>query len=72
MSYLRITIPQSDGGQRSGVRKFPESTKLEDVHSHAWKLATEALGRSPIADVTVKEVAANAAAAVALILGEQN
>ncbi len=70
--YIRITILLSDGGHRSGVRKFPESTNLEEIRSHAWKLAAEALGRNTIADVTVAEVPADDPAVVTLILGEQN
>jgi hypothetical protein len=71
MPYVRITIHLRDGSTRSGARKFPEPTKLEDIRMHSFHLAADALGRDAIHDVTVIELPADDPAVVALILGKQ-
>jgi hypothetical protein len=68
MGYVRIIIRLIDGGLRSGIRKFPEPMKLEDIRNHAWQLAAEVLGRGAIEDITISEVAADDRGVVAMIL----
>jgi hypothetical protein len=71
MGYVRIVIRLLNGGQRSGIRQFPEPMILEDIRSHAWQLAGEALGRGAIEQVIVTEVPTTDPEVVALIMGLQ-
>lgn len=70
MPYVRIIIHLRGGNTRSGVRRFPDPIILEDIRMHSLHLAAEALGRSEIEYVTVKELPADDPAVVALICGE--
>src|SRR3981081_4489147 len=72
MGYVRITIQLIKGGKRSGVRKFSDPMITEDIRKHAFHLASEVLGRSAIANVTVTEVPADDPAVVALILRKES
>ena len=71
MGYVRITIKLRNSSTLSGVRKFPEPMNLADIRLHAWHLATDALGRRTIEEVTVLEVPADDPAVVALILRDE-
>ena len=68
MGYVRIIIYLEAGGIRSGVRFFSEPVNLDDIRAHALHLASQALGRAAIADITAEEVPADDPAVVAIIL----